>query len=381
MTLAKIPPADPQRRWPTGQGLIHYRHKHAEQSFCGFCALETDWRRNRHKTNISYLLDPRTCVCSKETHCPCPAACLPSTAMFHPAEPSSGSTQSREAMSSFHAYAKIGHHARWHIQNGEYQAAAHLYSTLIQIVKEDLIAIESHPSNHHDCESTLLRVKLPPRRAKHDRAGLMVPFNALELCDCFFAFEIVEDYGQLSDSDIAGDELLQDDEESLVVIASLALYNLAMTLLWSDVIASPRQPADTALRPPSMQAKRALQIFQRLGLLPLQSQWLYDQKGYGDHFNSATQFHRLKASLLLAAINNSAYIYSVWYNDEALHTCLAQMNDVMSASSFQSASAKVEESCDCIPPDNHGHYRVVNQVCMLNLFFLFYALSAGAPMA
>jgi hypothetical protein len=299
--------------------------------------------------------------------------------MFHSTEPS-GLTRSGEAMSGFHAYAKIDHHARWHIQNGEYQAAAHLYSTLIQIVKEDLIAIESHPSNH-DCESTLLRVKLQPRRVKRDPAALLVPFNALELCDCFFAFEIVEDYGQLSDSDIAGDELHQDDEESLVVIASLALYNLAMTLLWSDVVASPRQPADTALRPPSMQAKRALQIFQRLGLLPLHSQWLFDQNGYGDHFNGATQFHRLKASLLLAAINNSTYIYSVWYNDEALHTCLAQMNDVMSASSFQRASGKEEESCDCIPPDNHGHYRVVNQVCMLNLFFLYYASSAGAPTA
>jgi hypothetical protein len=258
------------------------------------------------------------------------------------------------------------------ICNADYLDAARMYYAMVQDARESMAQTISQDSSLATSQRTnLLRIKLRPRHPElrqPTRHKPVIPYNALELHDFFYAFEAAETYGECHACTDSCDELIYYDRTSSELIASIALYNLAMSFLWHDACTTRTKVG--ALRSCSVAMRRALRMFQILSMLPSQANLLCE---------TPTQFQNLRTSLALASVNNSAYIHSILHDVPAVETSLAQLNEMIDELLYRD-SIQVNASCSTMLP-LHDYHRTLIPVCLMNLYLLFHTSVSTAPIA
>jgi hypothetical protein len=249
------------------------------------------------------------------------------------------------------------------IYDGDFLDAASMYYAMVRDAREQTIS--------QDLRSILLRIKLRPRQhelRQLSRQKPVIPYNALELHDFFYSFEAAENYGDRLACTDSCDDLIQYDKESSELIASIALYNLAMSFLWHDACTT--QTEAGARRSCSIAMRRALRMFHIVSVLPSQANLLCE---------TSTLFQNLRTSLALGCANNSAYIHSILHDVPAVETSLTQLNEMIDELLYRD-SIQVNASCGTMLP-LHDYHRTLIPVCLMNLYFLFHTSVSTAPVA
>jgi hypothetical protein len=275
------------------------------------------------------------------------------------------------AFSLFHEYIDMDRDAQHHICRGNFLEAAKKYQVMIQYARNDLAAVGSRAVADAAGQGHIqLRVHSQPRNDEGMlpySKRLLAPFNGLEPRDSFFTFHAVYHRGQAF-SEVDTDHLRPNDEESLSVIVALALYNLAMSFMWSEVVSSTVQHETSAEQMQSDQLWRASQMLQLVPTVANPTSLLHDQP-----FNLSRKFRPLVTNLSLVALNNAAYIHSLVFNVRAAEASLTQMEGLLSRSSLSYAQA----------PELTRYPGTVTfcEVCLLNILLLHSPRTLGAPTA
>jgi hypothetical protein len=223
--------------------------------------------------------------------------------------------------------------ARRHIHSGRFQEAESLYHSLIVETKRELSILK--------VSNTAAKCLLPPKPrfqvTLHSRDVLgsdHQPPNAFILCENIFGISAVVSEQDPEDAHGREEEQLQGgDKESLLVIMSISLYNVAMICIWLNATTRTQLNHTEVLRaghpgqPSALLPQQADRLSRALSLLKLvvilvPSLGNLDKAQRTVPRSQIVADHSVQRAVELAAINNCAFIHSLRCDFASVETYL-----------------------------------------------------------